>query len=44
MECEAEQFIEVGDHVMVLGRVLFGEVLNIGEPLTSTFTGWSYSG
>ena len=44
LECEAEQFIEAGDHVLVLGRVLFGEPLNTGEPLTSTFTGWSYSG
>ena len=44
LECEAEQFIEAGDHVLVLGRVLFGEPLNAGEPLTSTFTGWSYSG
>jgi flavin reductase (DIM6/NTAB) family NADH-FMN oxidoreductase RutF len=44
LECEAEQFLEAGDHIMVLGRVLFGELLNTGEPLTSTFTGWSYSG
>ena len=44
VECEADQFIEVGDHVMVLGRVLFGELLNDGDPLTSTYTGWSYSG
>lgn len=44
LECRAEQFIDVGDHVMVLGQVLFGEPLNSGEPLTSTFTGWSYSG
>ena len=43
-ECAAEQFIEAGDHVLVLGRVLFAEVINSGEPLTSTFTGWSYSG
>ena len=43
-ECAAEQFIEAGDHVLVLGRVLYAEVLNSGEPLTSTFTGWSYSG
>ena len=43
-ECAAEQFVEAGDHVLVLGRVLYAEVLNSGEPLTSTFTGWSYSG
>ena len=43
-ECAAEQFIEAGDHMLVVGRVLFAEVLNSGDPLTSTFTGWSYSG
>ncbi len=43
-ECEAQQFLEVGDHVLVTGRVLYAEVLNSGEPLTSTYTGWSYSG
>ena len=43
-ECAAEQFVDAGDHVLVLARVLFAEVLNSGEPLTSTFTGWSYSG
>jgi len=44
LECQAERFDEVGDHVLVFGRVLYGEVLNQGEPLTSTYTGWSYSG
>lgn len=44
LECEAERFEEVGDHVLVFGRVLYGEVINSGEPLTSTYTGWSYSG
>ena len=43
-ECVAEQFIEAGDHILVLGRVLFAEVINSGAPLTSTYTGWSYSG
>ena len=43
-ECAAEQFVEAGDHILVLGRVLFAEVINSGEPLTSTYTGWSYSG
>ena len=43
-ECAAEQFVDAGDHVLVLGRVLYAEVLNSGEPLTSTFTGWSYGG
>ncbi|PKN79268.1 MAG: hypothetical protein CVU47_10900 [Chloroflexi bacterium HGW-Chloroflexi-9] len=44
LECQAEQILEVGDHVVVVGRVLYGEVQHSGEPLTSTYTGWSYSG
>ena len=44
LECQADQFVEAGDHVLVLGRVLFGDVQQSGEPLTSVFTGWTYSG
>ncbi|GMU39660.1 MAG: hypothetical protein AMXMBFR23_05260 [Chloroflexota bacterium] len=44
LECQSEQVLEVGDHVVVIGRVLYGEVQHSGEPLTSTYTGWSYSG
>ena len=44
LECEAEQFVEAGDHVLVIGRVLDGEVLVSAEPLTSLYTGWTYSG
>lgn len=44
LECQAEQFLDAGDHVLVLGRVLHGEVLNSGDPLTSTYTNWTYSG
>lgn len=44
LECAAEQFIEAGDHVLVTARVLYGEVQHSGDPLTSTYTGWSYSG
>ena len=44
LECEADEFVEAGDHVLVLARVLYGAPQNAGEPLTSTFTGWSYSG
>ena len=44
LECEAEQFVEAGDHVLVIGRVVDGEVLASGEPLTSLYTGWTYSG
>ena len=44
IECEAEQFVEVGDHVLVIGRVIDGEVVGSGDPLTSVYTGWTYSG
>lgn len=42
--CELYEESAVGDHVLVTGRVLDGEVIGKGEPLTSTYTGWSYSG
>lgn len=43
-ECEAEQFVDAGDHELVIGRVLDARVLRSAEPLTSVLTGWSYSG
>ena len=44
LECEATDFLPAGDHTLVLGRVLDGAVTASGEPLTSTYTGWVYSG
>jgi flavin reductase (DIM6/NTAB) family NADH-FMN oxidoreductase RutF len=44
LECEAQEFLPAGDHTLVLGRVLDGRVVASGEPLTSTYTGWTYSG
>ena len=44
LACEAEQFIPAGDHTLVIGRVLEGEVLQTGEALTSSYAGWLYSG
>jgi flavin reductase (DIM6/NTAB) family NADH-FMN oxidoreductase RutF len=44
VRAEAQQFIEVGDHVLVVARVLDARVQGSGEPLTSVITGWSYSG
>lgn len=43
-ECEAEQFLDAGDHELVLGRVLDARLLRSADPLTSVYTGWSYSG
>lgn len=44
LQCEAEQFLPAGDHTLVIARVLDGRVLKPAEPLTSTYTGWTYSG
>ena len=44
IECEAEQFVPAGDHTLVIARVRDAGRLREGEPLTSSYTGWSYSG
>lgn len=44
LECEVDQLIPTGDHTLVTGRVTDAVRLREGEPLTSTFTGWNYSG
>ncbi len=44
LECEVEQFVPIGDHTLVVGRVVDGRIQRDAEPLTSTFTGWTYSG
>jgi flavin reductase (DIM6/NTAB) family NADH-FMN oxidoreductase RutF len=42
--CEAQDFTAAGDHTIVVGHVVEGHIVHEGEPLTSTFTGWNYSG
>ena len=44
IEAEAQEFVDIGDHVLVVASVLDARVQGSGEPLTSTITGWSYSG
>ena len=44
LECEARDFFSAGDHTLVTGQVLNGAVLQEADPLTSTYTGWNYSG
>jgi flavin reductase (DIM6/NTAB) family NADH-FMN oxidoreductase RutF len=44
LDCAAEDFLEVGDHVLVTGRVTSGGLEREGDVLTSTYTGWTYSG
>ncbi len=45
LECELEQEVALGDHTLVIGRVLSGEVADYTkEPLTQKLLGWSYGG
>ncbi len=44
LSCEAQQFIDAGDHTLVIGRVLEGDLSGEGEPMTTPYTGWTYSG
>ncbi len=44
LSCEAQDFVPAGDHTLVAGRVLDGGVTGEGDPLTSTYTGWTYAG
>jgi flavin reductase (DIM6/NTAB) family NADH-FMN oxidoreductase RutF len=44
LECEAEQFVATGDHTLVVARVLDGRLRRDAQPLTSSYTGWNYSG
>jgi flavin reductase (DIM6/NTAB) family NADH-FMN oxidoreductase RutF len=43
-ECELIDTQKVGDHVLVFGSVLDGGMLKEAEPMTSNYTGWTYSG
>ena len=44
VECAAERFVSAGDHTLVIGEVLDGEVLQAAGALTSVETGWVYGG
>jgi flavin reductase (DIM6/NTAB) family NADH-FMN oxidoreductase RutF len=44
LQCEAKEFVAIGDHTMVIAEVEEGKMVHEGEPLTSKFTGWKYSG
>ncbi|HCV00902.1 MAG: hypothetical protein CL897_03980 [Dehalococcoidia bacterium] len=42
--CTVEQFIETGDHTLVIGRVIDGDVTRSGDILTEKELGWEYAG
>ena len=44
LECRVEQFVPAGDHTLVIAEVTGGGVQGNAQPLTSSFTGWNYSG
>ena len=44
LECRPLQFVAAGDHTIVVGEVIDGRCQGEGMPLTSTYTGWTYSG
>jgi flavin reductase (DIM6/NTAB) family NADH-FMN oxidoreductase RutF len=39
-----EAILPVGDHTLVVGRIVRGGVARDAEPLTSIISGWVYSG
>lgn len=43
-ECELVEERPIGDHVLVVGAVLDGGIVKDVEPMTSHYTGWTYSG
>jgi len=43
-ECRVRATMPLGDHTLVVGRVLNGAVARDAEPLTTGVTGWPYSG
>ncbi len=44
LECDVHAEHAVGDHTLIVGRVLDGGVRGEGEPLTQRILGWQYAG
>ena len=44
LACSAEQLTTTGDHTLVVASITDGRLTRDAEPLTSSYTGWSYSG
>ena len=44
LDCTVEDIFDIGDHTLVVGLVTDGRMEKEAEPMTSTYTGWTYSG
>ncbi len=44
LDCAAEQFVDLGDHTLVIARPVDGHVIGSGDALTSADIPWPYSG
>jgi flavin reductase (DIM6/NTAB) family NADH-FMN oxidoreductase RutF len=44
LECNATHFVSTGDHTLVVAEVAGGDLRRDADPLSSTYTGWNYSG
>ena len=44
IECEASEFVPAGDHTLLIAAVKDGRLCADDAPLTTTYTGWTYSG
>ncbi len=42
--CDAQQFINAGDHTIVIGEVNDGDILRTGDMLIERDLGWEYAG
>lgn len=42
--CDAQQFVEAGDHTIVVGHAMDGDILRSGEMLIERELGWEYGG
>jgi flavin reductase (DIM6/NTAB) family NADH-FMN oxidoreductase RutF len=44
LECKVVNFVPSGDHTLVMAEVMTGQLIRAENPLTSVYTGWTYSG
>ena len=42
--CDAQRFVTTGDHTIVIGQVVDGDIIRTGEMLIERDLGWEYAG